>query len=138
MFRSKPDSDLKEAVINIPGLSTFIPKNFSGFSKKHKYIFWDSFIEEVKRKLEYLEQHKDSSPLDFLLKREIGKLSRDNQVVNYTVNIVARPSSKVLSTMANRYAPLALPANLNAMPANYGTKIKQFWADEAYTAKQHV
>ena len=39
--------------------------------------------------------------------------------------------------MANRYAPLALPTNLNAMPVDYNTKIKQFGADEAYTARQH-
>ena len=40
--------------------------------------------------------------------------------------------------MANRYAPLALPANLNAMPVDYSTKIKQFGDDEAYTARQHI
>ena len=40
--------------------------------------------------------------------------------------------------MENRYAPLALPANLNAMPTDYSTKIKQFGDDEAYTARQHV
>lgn len=39
--------------------------------------------------------------------------------------------------MVNRYAPLALPANLNTMPADYNSKIKQFGVDEAYTAKQH-
>ena len=92
MFRSKSDLDPKQVVIDIPGLNTFIPKSFSGFSKKHKYIFWDTLTEEVKRKLEYLEQHKDSSPLDFLLKREIEKLSKDNQVVT-SVNNLTRPSS---------------------------------------------
>ena len=40
--------------------------------------------------------------------------------------------------MANRYAPLALPTNLNAMSVDYNTKIKQFGDDEAYTARQHV
>ena len=40
--------------------------------------------------------------------------------------------------MANRYAPLVLPANLNAMPTDYSTNIKQFGDDEAYTARQHV
>lgn len=40
--------------------------------------------------------------------------------------------------MANRYAPLVLPANLNVMSVDYSTKIKQFGDDEAYTARQHV
>lgn len=40
--------------------------------------------------------------------------------------------------MANMYAPLVLPANLNDMPIDYSTKIKQFGDDEAYTARQHV
>ena len=120
LFRSKSDSDLKEVVIDIPGLNTFIPKSFFVFSKRKKYIFWDLLTEEIKRKLESLEQHRDYSPLDFLLKREIRKFSKDGQSVNYTV-YTARPSgqghskkgqsSQVLSTtsqplytMANRYA----------------------------------
>ena len=93
LFRSKLDSNLKEVVIDIPGLNTFIPKSFSGFSKKHKYIFWDSLIEEIKRKLEYLEQHRDYSPLDFLLKREIRKFSKDDQGVNYYLYTTG-PSNK--------------------------------------------
>ena len=40
--------------------------------------------------------------------------------------------------MANRYAPLALPTNLNAMPVDYGTKIKQFGGDDDYTSRQHI
>lgn len=40
--------------------------------------------------------------------------------------------------MANRYAPHALPANLNTMPVDYKTKIKQFGYDGAYTASQHI
>ena len=40
--------------------------------------------------------------------------------------------------MANRYAPLSLPANLNAMPVDYNTKIKQFGDDGTYTASQHI
>ena len=40
--------------------------------------------------------------------------------------------------MDNRYAPLSLPRNLNAMPTDYSSKIIQFGVDEAYTAKQHV
>ena len=42
LFRSKSNSDFSEVVIDIPALNTFIPKDFSGFSKKEKYIFWDS------------------------------------------------------------------------------------------------
>ena len=79
--------------------------------------------EEVKRKLEYLEQHRDSSPLYFLLKREIEKLSKDSQVVT-SVNNLRGQSSQAIRTMENRYGPLVLPANLNAMPDNYDSKIK--------------
>ena len=71
LFRSKSDSDLSEVVIDIPSLNTSFPKYFSGLPKKNTWIFWDSLSKGVKRKLEYLEQHKDSSPLNFLLKKEI-------------------------------------------------------------------
>ena len=40
--------------------------------------------------------------------------------------------------MANRYAPFVLPANLNPMLADYGTKIKQFGGEDDYTVKQHI
>ena len=40
--------------------------------------------------------------------------------------------------MANRYAPLVLPANLNPMRADYGTKIKQFGGEDDYTVRQHI
>ena len=147
---------MKEVVIDILGLNRFIPKNFSRFSKRQKYIFWDLLTKEIKRKLDFLEQHRDYSPSYFLLKREIKNFSKDDQNVNYSIyttgpnnkgqsNQVLSPSSQILSTtsqplsiMANRYAPLALPANLNAMLTNYSSKIKQFGADEAYTTKQHV
>ena len=98
---------MKEVVIDIPRLNTFIPKSFSGFSKRQKYIFWDSLIEEIKRKLDYLEKHRDYSPLYFLLKREITKFSKDDQIVNYTVNTTIGPSNKgqssqVLSPSSHR------------------------------------
>ena len=137
LFRSKSDLDMKEVVIDIPRLNTFIPKNFSGFSKKHKYIFWDTLTEEVKRKLEYLEQHRDSSPLDFLLKREIEKLSKDNQVVT-SINTLTGPSSQALTTMANRYDPLNLPVALNAMADNYDKKIKKFGADGDLSTRRYI
>ena len=44
LFRSKLDSDLNEVVIDIPGLNTFIPKSFYGFSKKKKYILNLGFV----------------------------------------------------------------------------------------------
>ena len=47
LCRSKSDSDLKQVVIDKVGLNTFIPNIFFGFSKKHKYIFWDTLTEEV-------------------------------------------------------------------------------------------
>lgn len=85
LFRSKSDSNPKEVVIDIPGLNAFIPKSFSRFSKIQKYIFWDSLTKEIKRKLEFLERHRDYSPLYFLLKREIKKFSKDDLSVNYSV-----------------------------------------------------
>ena len=94
-------------------------------------------IEEVKRKLEYLEKHRDSSPLDFLLKREIEKLSKDNQVVT-SVNTLKGPSSQALTTMANGYAPLNLLATLNVMPDNYDQKIKQFGEDGDLSTRHHI
>ena len=39
LFDSKLDSDLSEAIIDIPGLNTFIPKQWSGFSNKEKDLF---------------------------------------------------------------------------------------------------
>jgi len=40
--------------------------------------------------------------------------------------------------MANRYAPLILPAQLGAMPVDYQSKIVQFDGTGHYTAQQHV
>ena len=40
--------------------------------------------------------------------------------------------------MANRYAPLVLPAQLGAMPADYQSKVVQFDGTGHYTAQQHV
>ena len=95
MFRSKSDSDLGGVVIDIPGLNTLIPKDFTSFSKKYSCIFWDSLLEEVKGILEYLEKHKDFSPLNFLLQKEIEKLSKDSQTVT-SVNTLKGSRGKVL------------------------------------------
>ena len=40
--------------------------------------------------------------------------------------------------MANRYAPLQLPANPRAMPQDYQTKITYFDGTSAYTTLQHT
>ena len=40
--------------------------------------------------------------------------------------------------MANRYAPLQLPANPGAMPQDYQTKITYFDGTSACTALQHT
>ena len=40
--------------------------------------------------------------------------------------------------MANKYAPLVLPTNLNAMPDNYDSKIKQFGAEDKYFSQHHI
>ena len=40
--------------------------------------------------------------------------------------------------MANRYAPLHLPANPGAMPQDYQSKITYFDGASSYTAQQHT
>jgi len=40
--------------------------------------------------------------------------------------------------MANRYAPLVLPAPLGAMPQDYQSKIVLFDGTGSYTAQQHT
>lgn len=40
--------------------------------------------------------------------------------------------------MADRYAPLVLPAALHQMPNGYNERIKQFGGDGELTAQQHV
>ena len=124
-------------VVDIPGLNTFVPKYFFGFSKKDTCIFWDSLSKEVKRKLEYLEKHRDSSPLNFLLKREIEKLSKDSQVVT-SVKTLTGPNQQTSVVMVDRYAPLVLPAALHQMPNGYNQRMKQFGEDGELTAQQHV
>ena len=44
LFRSKSDLDLSGVVIDILGLNTFIPKDFTGFSKKTT-IFYGIFYQ---------------------------------------------------------------------------------------------
>ena len=55
--------------------------------------------------------------------------------------ITHRPTSPVIPLplpMANRYAPLRLPANLGAMPQDYQSKIIPFDGSDTYTAQQHT
>jgi len=49
-----------------------------------------------------------------------------------------RPVSNPPRAMAARYAPLILPQNLDAMPANYQSKIPLFDATQGITVQQHV
>lgn len=133
---------MSEVVIDIPTLNTFIPKDFSGFSKKEKYIFWDSLSDEVKDKFNLLEENKDCDPFLFFLQKELAKLSKDSQstsvVSTLVVNISQGLSSTTLREMANRYAPLHLPNVLHPMLVDYQSKITQFWEDGDSTAQQHV
>lgn len=140
LFKSKSDTDLKELVEETYGLNKLVPKSFSQESKCH---FWDSSVKEVKRKLDYSEKSPQSNILDSLKRTQ--KLSSKGQLVNYFVNHVLISSkqvpvttSQIVPSMANRYAPLSLLANLNAMPADYSTKIKQFGDDGAYTTSQRI
>ena len=75
--------------------------------------------------------------MDFLLKREIEKLSKDNQVVT-SVNNLTGPSRQAIRTMEKIYAPLILLVNLNDMPDNYDSKIKQFGAEDINSTQQHI
>ena len=142
LFKSKSETDLKELIIDIQEHNKLIPMSFSNYSKELKYQSWDSPTNEVKRKLDYFEESKQSNLLDSLVKKEAQKLSRKSQHVNYIVNPIFVPSKQApitttqsVSAMANRYAPLVLPANINVMPVDYSTKIKKFGDDEAYTAR---
>ena len=137
LFRSKSYSDLCEVVIDIPRWNTFVCKYFSGFSKKETCIFWDSLSKEVKRKLEYIKQHKDSSPLNFLLQKEIKRLSKDSQSITFVITS-KEPNQQTPIVMANKYIPLALPDVLNPMPDSYNQRIKQFGKDDDLTTQQHV
>ena len=110
-------------VIDIPGLNTFIPKDFTRFSKKDSCILWDSLSEEVKGKLEYLDKHKGFSPLNFLLQNELENLSKDSQSFS-SANSSKEPNQQTPTIMAIIYAPLALPIVLNSMPDKYNQRIK--------------
>ena len=44
LFESKSNLDLSEVVIDIPGLNTFIPKKWIGFSNKEKDFFMELII----------------------------------------------------------------------------------------------
>ena len=87
--------------------------------------------------MEYLEQHKYSSPLNFLLQKELEKLSKDSQLV-LSVNTSKGPNQQTPIVMVNIYVPLALPDVLNPMLDNYNQRIKKFGADGDLTAQQHV
>ena len=80
---------------------------------------WSSPIKRSKRKLVYSEATLSKFP----------KVSGEGQPLSYPIvpwKSGQPPQFPYQQTpvMANRYAPLVLPANLNPMPANYGTKIK--------------
>lgn len=40
--------------------------------------------------------------------------------------------------MADRYAPLSLPANLHDLPQGYAQRLKQFGAEEDISTQQHL
>ena len=75
--------------------------------------------------------------MNFLLQKEIEKLSKDSQSIT-SVNISKGPNQQTPLVMANSYAPLALHVGLNPMPYNYNQRIKQFGADGDLTTQQHV
>ena len=153
LFDSKSDSNLSEVVIDIPGLNTFIPKKWIGFSNKENDLFWSLLSEEEKKEFNLLKENKSFDPLPVLLQKELDSLSKKNQsslsvntVVDTGTTLSGNLSSgtfqgfanKPITSMANRYAPLVLHVVLNQMPADYSESIKQFRGDNDYTAKQHV
>ena len=126
LYKSKSDTDLKKCFEEICGLDKFILKSLSQQTKSN---FWSSPVKEVKRKLDYYEKSPQFNLLDSL--RKFPKLSGKSQPVNYSLNPILVKSrqillvpSQIVPAMANRYALLVLPANLNPMPTDYGTKIK--------------
>ena len=164
LFRSKSDSDLSQVIVDIPTLLTFIPKYFYSISKKNKHLFWNSLCEEIKKKLENIESLRDSYPLYFLLQREIEFFPQDYQAflsINFPeslketvdrsdyiptkVDISCKQHISIVSpfqifptVMADRYAPLALPANLHDLAQGYAQRLKQFGAEGGITAQQHL
>ena len=139
MFKSKSDLDLSEVVIDIPGLNTFTPKRWTGFSNKEKDFFWNLLSEEEKEEFKHLKENKSFDPFLDLLQKELDSLSKKNHS-NLSVNTVVDTgttssgnlslgtsqgfANKPITSMANRYAPLILPAILNQMPADYSKSIK--------------
>ena len=116
LHKAKLDTNLKKCFEEICGLDKYIPKSLS---QQTKSSLWSSPVKEVKRKLDYSEKSLSKFP----------KVSGKGQPVNYLVSPILVKSRQFLlvphqlvPAMANRYAPLVLPANLNPMPADYGTK----------------
>ena len=96
---------------------------------------WSLPIKRIKRKSVYSERTPSKFP----------KVSGEGQPVSYPLGFVPRKSGQLplfpfqqATTMAYRYAPLVLLANLNPMPADYGTKIKQFGGEDDYTVRKHI
>lgn len=54
--------------------------------------------------------------------------------------VIATPPAVtfISTTMANRYTPLHLPANLGAIPQDYQSKITSFEGTGTYTAQQYT
>ena len=140
LFKSKLDTNLKELVKETCGLNKFVPKILSLEANRN---FLDSTVKEVKSKLDYSKKLPQSNLLDSF--KGTPNLSGKSQLVSYYVNSIPVKSKRAplvtsqrVPAMVNRYDPLALPTNLNSMPVDYSTKIKQFGGDEAYIARQHI
>ena len=132
LHKAKSDTNLKKRVEEICVPNKNIPKSLSQQARSRP---WSLPVKEFKRKLDYSERSLSKFP----------KVSGKGQPTNYPVGPVLAKSGHLplvpcqqVPTMANRYAPLVLPANLNPMPADYGTKIKQFGGEDDYTVIQHI
>ena len=120
--------------------------------------------EEVRKKLENLENLRYSDPLDFMLQRETNLFSQDYQTFlskNLLENIkgkadkydyiptkvdipsklqiyIVNPFQTIPSLMADRYAPLLLPTNLHDLPQGYAQRLKKFGAEGDISTHQHL
>ena len=117
LHKAKSDINLKECFEEV---------------QQTKSSLWSLPVKRIKRKSIYSKRTLSKFP----------KVSGEGQPVSYLVSSVLGKSGQLplvpcqqVPTMANRYAPLVLPPNLNPMPTDYGTKIKQFGGEDDYTVR---
>jgi hypothetical protein len=132
LHKVKSNTNLKKCFKEVCVLDKTIPKNLSHQTRSS---LWSLPVKEVRRKSDY----SDRSPSKF------PKVSGKGQPISYPVSPILGKSRQLplvpcqqVPTMANRYAPLVLPTNLNPMPVDYGTKNKKFGGEDDYIVRKHI